>query len=106
MFALVVSLKVNPGMRGRFLEAAEENSAASLREEPGCLRFDVVQDNHDPDHYLFYELYQDEAAFQAHRSTPHFARWRQAAAVCLQDGSQVNTYCTVVVPSEPGRPHG
>ena len=99
MFTLVVDLNVKPGMRERFVAAIEENAAASLRDEPGCLRFDVVQDNDDPDHFLLYEIYEDEAAFHAHRAAPHFPRWREAAAVCLREGDgQTNTYCTPVLP--------
>ena len=99
MFTLVVDLNVKPEMRQRFLAEIEENAAASLRDEPGCLRFDVVQDNDDANHFLLYENYEDEAAFEAHRSAPHFPRWREAAAVCLQEhGGQTNTYGTLVRP--------
>ena len=43
----------------------------------------MVRDNDNPDHYLFYEVYRDEAAFAAaHRDTDHYARWREAAEVC------------------------
>jgi (4S)-4-hydroxy-5-phosphonooxypentane-2,3-dione isomerase len=44
MFALVVSLKVKPDMRDRFLAAAEDDSICSVRDEPGCLRFDVLHE--------------------------------------------------------------
>ena len=83
MYVLIVSAKVKPEQRGTFLEAIEANAVSSVADEPGCLRFDVVRDNDDPDHYLFYEVYRDEAAFAAHRATEHFARWREAAEVCL-----------------------
>ena len=85
MYVVIVSAKVKPEQRGRFLEAIEANAVGSVRDEPGCLRFDVLRDNDDPAHYLFYEVYRDEAAFAAHRATEHFARWRQAAEVCLSD---------------------
>ena len=51
MYVLIVSARVKPEQRGRFLEAIEENAVTSVRDEPGCLRFDVVRDNDDPDHY-------------------------------------------------------
>ena len=57
-------------MRDRFLAAAQDDSTFSVRDEPGCLRFDVLQDNADPDHFFFYEVYRDEAAFQAHAQAP------------------------------------
>jgi quinol monooxygenase YgiN len=45
MYALVVPLKVKPEMREKFLAAALDDSTCSVRDEPGCLRFDVLQDN-------------------------------------------------------------
>ncbi|MDQ6674785.1 MAG: antibiotic biosynthesis monooxygenase [Chloroflexota bacterium] len=95
MFALVVSLKVKPGMRGRFLAVAEDDSTCSVRDEPGCLRFDVLQDNADPDHFFFYEVYRDEAAFQAHGQTPHLARWRAVSAEVLAEPSSVSRATTL-----------
>lgn len=46
----------------------------SEADEPGCLRFDVLQDAEDPATYYFYEVYRDEAAQQAHMQTPHLQR--------------------------------
>src|SRR5687768_11590205 len=87
MHALVVSLYVKPGMRDRFLAAAEDDSICSVRDEPGCVRFDVLEDIADPNHFFFYEVYQDEAAITAHRQMPHYPRWREAAEVVLERSS-------------------
>jgi (4S)-4-hydroxy-5-phosphonooxypentane-2,3-dione isomerase len=93
---LVVLLQVRPEKDEQFLTAIEANAQAS-RTEPGCRRFDVVRDNVDPNHYILYEIYDDEAAFQAHRATAHFAEWRKAAAECLQsDGGQLNVPTTLL----------
>ena len=100
MFALVVSLRIRSERREHFLRAAEENAAASVRDEPGCFRFDVVEDQADPLHFFYYELYRDEAAFDAHKRTPHYARWRAAAAECVAEGGQQNTRCRVLFPAE------
>ncbi|HYY54223.1 MAG TPA: putative quinol monooxygenase [Candidatus Dormibacteraeota bacterium] len=100
MFALIVSLRIRPERRNQFLQAAEENSTASVRDEPGCLRFDVVHDQAEPDHFFYYEVYTDEAAFDAHKKTPHYARWRQAAAECVAEGAQQNTRCDVLFPRD------
>ena len=94
MFVLVVSLRVKPGKDRQFLAAIEANAAASRRDEPGCRRFDVLRDNDDPQRYLRYELYDDEAAFQAHRAMPHFPVWRRAAPECVDE--QVNTATTLL----------
>jgi autoinducer 2-degrading protein len=96
MYVLVVSARVKPEQRGRFLEAIEENAVSAVRDEPGCLRFDIVRDNDDPDHYLFYEVYRDAEAFAAHRDSEHFARWREAADEVLSDALEA-THAAMVV---------
>ena len=49
-------------MRDKFLKAIEEDALGSERDEPGCLRFNVLQDSKDANVYYFYEVYKDEAA--------------------------------------------
>jgi (4S)-4-hydroxy-5-phosphonooxypentane-2,3-dione isomerase len=101
VYAVIVNLQVKPDMVDRFVEAMGENSRASRRDEPGCLRFDVHRDNHDPNHFVLYELYQDERAFrEAHRSAPHYQRWRTAAAELLEPDGQVNTFATPLFPDD------
>jgi len=43
-YALFVTLDVHPDKPTEFIEAITVNAAASLRDEPGCLAFDVHQD--------------------------------------------------------------
>ena len=93
MIALVVSLQVIEDRLDDFLAAISRNAERSFRDEVGCRYFDVTQDRDDPLHFIFYELYLDEAAVEAHRAAPHFADWRKAAAGCVVPGSQVNTLC-------------
>jgi autoinducer 2-degrading protein len=101
VYTVIVSLRVKSGMVDEFLEVMGENSRASRRDEPGCLRFDVHQDNDDPNHFLLYELYADERAFtEAHRGAPHYEKWRVASAELLEPGGQVNTFATPVFPAD------
>lgn len=91
MIALAVSLQVKPGHRDAFLEAITANAHATFTDEPGCEYFDVGVDTADDHHFIFYELYRDQAALDAHRNAPHFAAWRRAAAEHVVPGSQRNT---------------
>jgi len=98
MFALWVKVRVKPDGRERFLKAIETDALGSERDEPGCYRFNVLQDTSDPNTYFFYEVYEDESALEKHRATPHYATWRAAAAETLEGPAQV-TRCTTVFPS-------
>ena len=91
MFSLVVQMEVRPGRREEFLAGMAANAEASVRDEPGCLRFDVSSVEGDENRFVLYELYADAEAFAAHKASPHFARWREVAERVLVPGSQVNT---------------
>ena len=51
-----------------------DTALRSVRDEPGCLRFDVFEDLADENRYLLYEVYTDETAFQDHLDTQHAKR--------------------------------
>jgi (4S)-4-hydroxy-5-phosphonooxypentane-2,3-dione isomerase len=85
MHALFVTVRIKPDQRQRFLDVIEDDAVCSLRDEPGCVDFQVLQDGADQDTYYFYEVYRDEEAFQAHGRTPHFERWRAASQEVLQE---------------------
>ncbi len=77
-FALVVSFTLKSGAREAFLGLIRENAAASVRDEPGCYRFDVLTCD-DPDRVLLYEIYADADAFAHHIKTPHFKSFDAAS---------------------------
>ena len=89
MFSLMVQMEVRPGRRAEFLAGMAANAEASVRDEPGCLRFDVCSVTSDENRFVLYELYTDAAAFEAHKASPHFAEWRTVAAEVVV--GQVNT---------------
>jgi quinol monooxygenase YgiN len=89
VFSLVVQLEIRPEGRQEFMAAMAANAEASVRDEPGCLRFDVCAVEGDPHRFVLYELYADAEAFAAHKASPHFARWREIAEQVL--AGQVNT---------------
>ena len=85
MYAIFVSVKIKPDKVDQFLKVIEDDSICSVRDEPGCVRFDVLQDTSDPLQYYFYEVYVDQAGYEAHTKTPHLARWREAAKECVEE---------------------
>ena len=97
MYTLFVSLQVRPEKRAAFLAAIADNAAASVRDEAGCIRFDVMEDAQRPCHFYFYEIYTGPSAFDAHKAAPHFADWRRAADECVVPGSQINTFSDMFV---------
>ncbi len=79
MLIVHVNIQVVPDQLDAFLDASLANARASLQ-EPGILRFDVIQDLADPSHVLLVEVYRDDAAAAAHKETAHYATWRDTVA--------------------------
>lgn len=73
MICVAVTYRIQPGR--------EEEAVALFRElipptraEPGCRMYLVHRSTTDPRQFFLYEQYDDQAALDAHRATPHFER--------------------------------
>lgn len=72
MFVVTVNFGVAPQHSAIFLARVRQQAADSLREEAGCLRFDVCTAPDDPAGVFLYEIYTDRAAFDLHLASAHF----------------------------------
>jgi len=62
-----------------FIAAIIENHNSTI-EEPGNLRFDVLQYKNNPSQFLLYEAFESEDAAAAHKKTEHYLKWRETVA--------------------------
>lgn len=76
MFVVCVHVHVKPENVEEFARATLENASSTV-EEPGALRFDVLQQLDDPQRFVLYEAYVDEDGAKAHKQTAHYAKWRE-----------------------------
>jgi len=79
MHVTLVHVHVAPERVADFLAACRANHEAAIL-EPGNLRFDVLQAAEDPAYFVLYEAYESAEASAAHKSTPHYARWKETVA--------------------------
>jgi (4S)-4-hydroxy-5-phosphonooxypentane-2,3-dione isomerase len=77
-FAIVVTVKLKPGSADAFKPIILENATAAVRDEEECHLFHVLHSNDDPDTFMFYEIYTEEASLDKHRETPHYKRFAEA----------------------------
>ncbi|CAB3804126.1 putative quinol monooxygenase [Pararobbsia alpina] len=75
----VVTFEVPPAGMASFLRISKVNSRASRKEEPGCIGFDVLRPEDEPNSVMLIETYRNEAAYKAHRVTPHFLAFVKGA---------------------------
>ncbi len=80
MLALIVEFRIKAAHVDAFDAAIRHNAQRSLDDEPGCRQFDVCRDPDDAALFFLYELYDDEAAIQAHLQSPHFLQMNTETA--------------------------
>jgi len=76
--AIVVEYTVADGKEQELLRILREHARTTIKEEPGCLRFEVLKPINDdgspiPDRIMLTELYADEAAADTHAKSPRLA---------------------------------
>lgn len=99
MVILHVTVQVKPEHAREYLEAVRHDAEHSEKDEPGCLRFDVVQDRDDPNRFYYYEVYKDEAALELHRQSPHFKLYAEKTQSWLA-ASPERRFGKNVIPSD------
>jgi quinol monooxygenase YgiN len=85
---ILVKFRVKSEMRDSFRRLIIENAAASLQQEPGCRQFDVLEPEGASDgRFVLYEIYIDDAAFDAHLKSSHYGVFDQASAPMVVEKS-------------------
>lgn len=99
MHILFVTIKIKPEHHDEYLKELLLNAKGANEDEPGCLRFDVVQDGQDANTVHLYEVYKDEAAFKDHQASAHFKRFGEVAGE-WRDGPSVLHVGPNIYPSD------
>lgn len=84
MLIVHVHARVKPDCIEAFRQATVENARQSVL-EPGIARFDVIQQEDDPAHFVLVEVYRNPQAPAAHKQTAHYQAWRDAVAEMMAE---------------------
>jgi autoinducer 2-degrading protein len=77
-------LVIVPSEMAKFIEAIKENAANAVK-NPGCREFNISVLANRPNHVFLYEVFDNEAAFNAYRATDYFKKYQAATASMVAD---------------------
>ena len=77
LLTVVARLRAANGKADALAAMLVGQAAVVRAAEPGCLVYRPHRSTRDPDVFVFYETYADEAAFEVHRTAPHLAAFRE-----------------------------
>ncbi len=86
--------------------AAIERLIEPSRREPGCLQYLPNRSLADDRVFVLYEEYVDEAAYEAHVESEHFARYGRGEGIPLLEAREREFYARLDAPSSPDAPEG
>jgi quinol monooxygenase YgiN len=80
MFVVAVEFNIKEEHVDAFRERVLQQAADSLENEAACHQFDVCVNAEHASKFFLYEVYDDAAAFEAHRQTEYFAEFANTVA--------------------------
>jgi (4S)-4-hydroxy-5-phosphonooxypentane-2,3-dione isomerase len=79
MLIVHVHVHVKPECVDAFRQATLDNATQSVQ-EPGIVRFDVIQQTDDRTRFVLIEIYRTDQDPARHKETAHYAAWRDTVA--------------------------
>jgi quinol monooxygenase YgiN len=92
---LIARVTVKPGAGPEFEAAFAEQAKGVRANEPGNKLYQLVRSRDDDTCYVVMELYDDEAALEAHRNAPHMAANRPRMAPLIAERTVIEIYDAV-----------
>jgi len=84
MLIVHVHVHVKPESIDAFKAAVLENARNSVQ-EPGVVRFDVIQQEDEPTRFVLLEIYRTAEDPPRHKETAHYLAWRDAVEPMLAE---------------------
>jgi (4S)-4-hydroxy-5-phosphonooxypentane-2,3-dione isomerase len=91
MVVLAVTWMAKQGREGEVTSIFSKLTEES-RKEPGCVMYLVHRHKTEPRRFFVYEQYKDDAALEAHRSSPHFLQYARKELPKLGDRIEGQLY--------------
>ena len=79
------------------LEAALRAVVPTVRQEEGCLRYDLHQSADGKPVFMFYETWQSKEALAAHSKSPHMMQMRESIKDLVSAPAEITLWSAVEV---------
>jgi quinol monooxygenase YgiN len=98
MICLAVTYTIRAGQEAE-AERLFRLLTEATRQEPGCRLYVAHRSATDPRRYFLYEQYDDQAALDAHRASPHFERFARDSLFPITESRSPELYIPLEVDS-------
>lgn len=79
MMIRISEIEINPNDLEHYIAILKEESAASVKLEPGVISIFPMFQNEHPNQIRILEIYKNKEAYESHLQTPHFKHYKSTA---------------------------
>ena len=76
MMIRISEIEINPNDLEHYIAILKEESAASVKLEPGVISIFPMFQNEHPNQIRILEIYKNKEAYESHLQTPHFKHYK------------------------------
>ncbi len=76
--------------------------ATATNQEPGCIRYEVMQDLADPTMMCLFQVFADDAAYQSHQASEHHRVWIEKSGAWRDPSGRMRNEMRYITP-EPAK---
>ncbi|WP_136617508.1 MULTISPECIES: putative quinol monooxygenase [Mesorhizobium] len=98
----MAELEIDPDRIDSYKTLLAEEIEASVRIEPGVLFLHAVSEKGAPEKVRVIECYADQAAYEAHLTTPHFLKYKTQTAHMVRSLRLIETD-PITLAAKPGQ---
>jgi (4S)-4-hydroxy-5-phosphonooxypentane-2,3-dione isomerase len=102
MYTVILFTKVRPQHIDDYIVNMRV-CAEATNKEPGCIRYEVMQDADDPTMMCLFQVFQDQAAYQVHQDAKHHRVWIEMSGEWREPSGRPRSELRYITP-EPSRP--
>lgn len=81
---IVANIKAAPD-KIELVKTELEKLIPITRAESGCIQYDLHQDNDNPAHFLFFEIWETRDLWQTHMTAPHLKEYMIATSGAVEE---------------------
>jgi quinol monooxygenase YgiN len=97
----LAELEIDPAQLDNYKTALKEEIAASVRLEPGVLKLYALSVRDHPNQIRMFEMYRDQASYEAHLETPHFKKYKTMTQRMVRSLTLIETEPVLLGSHEP-----
>jgi len=98
MYTVLGFNKIMPGRVDDYIENMRI-CAEKTNQEPGCIRYEVMQDVDDPTVMCLFQIFTDEAAYRAHQESEHHRVWIELSGGWRDPGARTRNELRYITPA-------